>query len=52
MKKERLLSICIMESGKWDIEKIITNEYSLDQIEDAIKMAGNADEALNVVIKY
>lgn len=42
----------IMESGKWDIEKIITHEYSLDQIEDAIKMAGNADEALNVVIKY
>ena len=44
--------MAIMESGKWDIEKIITHEYSLDQIEDAIKMAGNADEALNVVIKY
>lgn len=42
----------IMESGKWDIEKIITHEYSLEQIEDAIKMAGNANEALNVVIKY
>lgn len=44
--------MAIMESGKWDIETIITHEYSLDQIEDAIKMAGNADEALNVVIKY
>ena len=44
--------MAIIESGKWDIEKIITHEYSLDQMEDAIKMAGNADEALIVVIKY
>lgn len=27
--------MAIMEMGKWDIEKIITHEYSLDQIEDA-----------------
>jgi len=42
----------IMESGKWDIEKIITHEYPHEQLEEAIKMAGNPDEALNVVIRY
>ena len=42
----------IMESGQWDIERIITHEYPLEQLEDAIKMAGNTDEALNIVIKY
>lgn len=26
--------------GKWDIEKIITHEYSLDQLAEAIEMAG------------
>lgn len=42
----------IMESGKWDIEKIITHEYSWEKLEEAIQMAGNTDEALNVVIRY
>lgn len=42
----------IMESGEWDIEKMITQEYPWEQIEDAIQMAGNTEEALNVVIKY
>lgn len=44
--------MAIMESGRWDIERIITHEYPLEQLEEAIKMAGNTDEALNVVIKY
>ena len=42
----------IMESNKWDIEKIITHEFSFLQIEDAIKVAGDPNSALNVVIKY
>lgn len=42
----------IMESNKWDIEKIITHEFSFLQIEDAIKIAGDPNSALNVVVKY
>ena len=42
----------IMESDRWDIEKIITHEYPHERLEEAIKMAANTDEALNVVIKY
>lgn len=42
----------IMESGRWGIERIITHEYPLDKLPQAIEMAGNTDKALNVVIKY
>lgn len=42
----------IMESGKWDIEKMITHEYPWEKLEEAIQMAGKSNEALNVVIKY
>lgn len=42
----------IMESGQWDIEKIITHEYPWEELEMAIQMAGNKEEALNVVIHY
>lgn len=44
--------LSIMESGKWDIESIITHEYPFEKLEEAIQMAGNTDEALNVIIKY
>lgn len=44
--------ITIMESGRWDIEKMITHEYPLEQLEAAIKMAGKTEESLNVLIKY
>lgn len=42
----------IMESGRWDIEKIITHEYPWEQLKEAIIMASRTDEALNVVIGY
>lgn len=42
----------IMESKKWDIEKIVTHEYPFEQIEEAIKVTGDPNNALNVVIKY
>ena len=44
--------IDIMKSGKWDIEKIITHEFPLDEIETAIKTAGDANNSLNVTIKF
>lgn len=42
----------IMESGKWDIESIITDEYPWEKLPEAIERASMVDEALNVVIKY
>lgn len=42
----------IMKSGKWDIEKIITHEFPLTEIERAIQTAGNTNIALNVTIKF
>lgn len=42
----------IMESGLWNIEKMITHEYKWEELETAIQMAGNPEEALNVVIQY
>ena len=41
----------IMASNEWDLEKIITHEFPLDEIEDAIRMASNPNESLNVTIK-
>lgn len=42
----------IMESGAWDIESIITHEFSLDDISEAIETASQSDRAFNVVIKF
>ena len=42
----------IMESQKWDIESIITHEYSWEQLPQAIEMASRVDESLNTVIRY
>ncbi len=44
--------MAIMESGKWDIESIITHEYALDDISEAIDKASNVNESLKVVIKH
>lgn len=41
----------IMTSGKWDLERIITHEFSLDQLELAIRTAADAEHAGNVVVK-
>lgn len=42
----------IMRSGKWDIETLITHEFSLEDLASAIEQAANVHEALNVVIKF
>lgn len=41
----------VMASGKWDLEHIITHEFSLDELEQAIRTAGDVDHAGNVVVK-
>ena len=42
----------IMASHKWDIESIITHEFSIDDLDKAIQQASKSEEALNVVIKF
>ncbi len=42
----------IMKSGKWDIEKMITHEFPLEEIEKAIQTASNTAIALNVIISF
>lgn len=42
----------IMKSGKWDIEKLITDEFVLDDLSLAIEKASDVDNALNVIIKF
>lgn len=42
----------IMVSGKWDLESIITQEFPLEQISEAIRLAADPDKALNVTIRF
>lgn len=42
----------IMESGRFDIESIITHEFPQDEIVKAIETAGDLHTALNIVVKY
>lgn len=42
----------MMESGRWDLESIITHEFPLEQIEKAIQTAADTAHAFNVTIKF
>lgn len=42
----------IMKSGKWKIENIITREFFLDQIGEALETAPDPSRAFNVIIKF
>lgn len=42
----------IMKSDKWDIEKLITHEFKLDNLSKAIEQATDVDNALNVIIRF
>lgn len=42
----------IMKSGKWDIEKMITHEFAIDDLSKAIEQASDIDNALNVIINF
>ena len=41
----------MMSCGKWDIEQIITHEFTLDNLETAIRTAADVNHAGNVVIR-
>jgi len=38
--------------GVWDIEKLITHEYLLDDLAMAIEQASDVDSALNVIVYF
>ena len=42
----------MMASGKWNLESIITHEFSLDRLETAIRTASDVEHSGNVVIKF
>lgn len=42
----------IMSSGRWDLEKLISHEFPLDRIADAIQTAGDSGQAFNVTIRF
>lgn len=44
--------ISLMESGVYNIEFIITHEFSLDEISKAIETAADTEHALNVIINH
>lgn len=44
--------MAIMASGRWDLESLITHEFSIDHINEAIRTASNPDQALNVTIRF
>ena len=44
--------IRIMESGKWDIESIITHDFPWEELPHAIETAADVRHPLNVVIHF
>lgn len=42
----------IMKSHKWNIEKIITHEFKLEELSKAISTAADYDNSFNVVINF
>ena len=44
--------MAIMAGKKWDLESIITQEFPLEQISEAIRTAANPDQAFNVTIRF
>ena len=44
--------MAIMASGTWDLESIITQEFTLERISEAIQTAADPDRAFNVTIKF
>lgn len=42
----------IMAAGRWDLESIITQEFPLERISEAIETAADPDKAFNVTIRF
>lgn len=44
--------MAIMAGGRWDLESVITREFRLEQISEAIRTAADPDKDFNVVIRF
>jgi threonine dehydrogenase-like Zn-dependent dehydrogenase len=44
--------LAMMKSGRWNLSSLVTHEYKVDQIEEALVMGGNANEAQKVCISF
>lgn len=44
--------LAIMASGRWNLDSIITQEFPLEQISEAIQTAADPDHAFNVTIRF
>lgn len=42
----------IMKSNRWKLERIITHEFSINEIERAVQTASDANHAFNVTIRF
>lgn len=42
----------ILKSGRWDIDKLITHEFRLEELDKALELAADVDHALNVMIRF
>ena len=42
----------IMSSDRWELEKMITHEFSIDEIDRAIQTASDSSNSLNVTIRF
>lgn len=42
----------IMTSGKWNLESMITHEFSIDNLKKALQTASNVEKAGSVIIKF
>ena len=43
--------LTIMASGRWNLESIITQEFPLERISEAIQTASDPSRAFNVIIR-
>lgn len=46
------ISMEIMRSGKFELDRLITQEYPLENLEEAIRKAGTSGESMKVLIRY
>lgn len=44
--------VAMMRSGRFDLASLVTHEFPLERIEDALELAGRADEAQKVCIAF
>ena len=47
-----IVTLKAISNGKWNLESIITQEYPLERIAEAIQTAADPDKAFNVTIRF